>query len=78
MMSPIDPKQTFPRNDSPKSVPTERCDHVQEAAFVRRVVVRLSAGHAAYLGDRVVGQLDRRMCLARLSKSLAFSDMPRR
>ena len=43
---------------------SSRCTHV-------------GTGHASYLGDRVVGQIDRRMCVARLPKSLAFSDMPR-
>src|SRR2546423_11273612 len=36
-----------------------------------------SSFSACYLGDRVAGQIDRRMCLARLPKSLAFSDMSR-
>ena len=31
----------------------------------------------SYLGDRAVGQLDRHICLARLPKRLAFSDMSR-
>jgi hypothetical protein len=33
---------------------------------------------ASYSVDRVVGQIDRRMWLTRLPKSLAFSDKPRR
>jgi hypothetical protein len=37
----------------------------------------VGTGHVSYLGDRVVGQIDRRMCLARQPKSLAFSDRPR-
>src|SRR6478736_4745646 len=37
----------------------------------------VSTGSASYLGDSVVGQIDRRMRLARLPNSLAFSDMPR-
>ena len=37
----------------------------------------LGTGYVSYLGDRVVGQVDRRMCLARQPNSLAFSDMLR-
>jgi len=37
----------------------------------------VGTGHASCLGDRFAGQIDRRMCLARLPKSLAFSDKSR-
>jgi tricarballylate dehydrogenase len=57
--------------------PTEGCDYVQEAAFARRCCTHVDTGHVSYLGDRVVGQIDRRMCLARQPKSLALSDMRR-
>jgi hypothetical protein len=38
--------------------------------------VRMSV-NGLHLGDRVGGQIDRRMCFARLPKSLAFPDIPR-
>jgi hypothetical protein len=34
-------------------------------------------GHASYRDDRVAGQIDRRMRLVKLPKSLTFSAMPR-
>ena len=56
-------------------------DEVQEDGFASALLwiasTHVGTGHGSHFGDGIVGQINRRMRLATLPKSLAFSDMSR-